>query len=271
MTAILRRLPHVWQQLVKSNALVETNPSHIAHENYLQKLRIGIHRVEPALRETIIKASRDVAAKQQSTSSRNVIIEVEDASVLEDVPMWMQGDPDLNTDAKLRQREKLRYHRRVLDGLNDIYLAAMASQQALEGGGELPTELSEAGHAMMMIRVYKLMIKAYDADDARKSIAEDWANDSKGAKTISRKGVFDSFFELADACEALRLNAPCGCIWFQMRPRSTADQGRPIVRRDLMHRPVCVRSLSEGAVVQVGPDSAWADRPGLEGRIGHHI
>ena len=209
MTAFLRRLPHVWQQLIASNALVEKNPLHNKHERYLQKLRVGAHMVDPWLRETLAKAASKEATVQSPTveAPHGVVLEVEDASVLADVPLWMQGDPELNTDTKIRQREKLRYHRRVLDALNDIYLAAMHSQHSFTNEEHLPTELSRDGHALMMIRVYKLMIKEYDPEQALKSIGEDWDNDSKGAATISRKGVFDSFFQLADTCELLLKNA----------------------------------------------------------------
>ena len=50
----------------------------------------------------------------------------------------------------------------------------------------------------MLVRIYKVMIKEYDPDDAAKSIAEDWERDSAGTGSLSRKKFCDAFFELAD-------------------------------------------------------------------------
>ena len=50
----------------------------------------------------------------------------------------------------------------------------------------------------MLHRIYKVMIKDYDARDADASIAEDWARDSNGGHGLSRKQFCNAFFELAD-------------------------------------------------------------------------
>lgn len=77
-----------------------------------------------------------------------------------------------------------------------------AAQRSVHSGDPDSDELHQEGHAIMLRRIYRVMIKQFDAADAEKTIAEDWKSDSKGAPTLSRRRFCDAFFELADTWTA---------------------------------------------------------------------
>eukprot|EP00900_Chrysochromulina_parva_P019804 jgi/Chrpa1/27825/Chrysochromulina_OHIO_Genome00027127-RA len=129
-----------------------------------------------------------------------IVTSVDDAAELEKVEYWQQGDASLATKEKMEARQALRHHKVVLEALQMYWEAA---QRSLHSGGDpSANELHQEGHALMLRRIYRVMIKDFDPDECERSIAEDWARDTKGKETLSRKLFCDAFFELADTWTA---------------------------------------------------------------------
>jgi hypothetical protein len=191
-----------------------------SHERYMRLLRAGAKHGDAVVRAFGAK-SRTQAMRLEAEAhmaSGAVIMEVESAEEVDAIPLWMQGDASLQTEEKLRQRQQLRYDRNVLRVLQKWWEAA---QRSLQSGGDLSADtLHEEGHAMMLRRIYRVMIQGYNDDEAAKTIAEDWRNDTKGEAGLSRRRFCDAFFELG-ACPLvpsptparrdLAVTRPAGC------------------------------------------------------------
>ena len=52
----------------------------------------------------------------------------------------------------------------------------------------------------MLKRVYRIMIKEFNAEEAESAIAQDWERDSRGTGGLSRKLFCDAFFECVKLC-----------------------------------------------------------------------
>ena len=167
------------------------------YSKYTQLLRHGA-KTSPAVRAFAVQGEvkRKEEAHQLALESGEVIHTVSDESELENVEFWQQGDVSLATKDKLAQREELRYHPRVLEALQSFWEAAQRSLQS--GGDASASELHREGHAIMLKRIYRVMIKHFDQDDCDRCIADDWKRDTKGKDVLTRKAFCDAFFELAD-------------------------------------------------------------------------
>ncbi|KOO22473.1 hypothetical protein Ctob_001449 [Chrysochromulina tobinii] len=149
-----------------------------------------------------IKASTRTAAveAEQLLDAGGVVTSVDDAADLEKTEYWQQGDASLATKEKMEARQALRYNKHVLAALQLYWEAA---QRSLHSGGDpSANELHQEGHALMLRRIYRVMIKDFDPADCERCIAEDWARDAKGKDLLTRKAFCDAFFELADTWTA---------------------------------------------------------------------
>jgi len=167
------------------------------HSVYLQKLRAGTKAGIPVrtldVHGTVHRAT---AESQRLVQGGAVVTAVADESELAQVAFYLQGDASLATEEKMQRRQELRYHRLVLESLQSLWEAAQRSLQS--GGDTSASELHRDGHALMLRRVYRLMIRDFDDADCDRWIAEDWSHDSRGRAALCRKSFCDAFFELAD-------------------------------------------------------------------------
>ena len=171
------------------------------HSEYIQKLRKGV-KGSPAVAAFNLHANARRASDEahQLMAAGGIVTSVDDAAELEKVEYWQQGDASLATKEKMEARQALRHHKVVLEALQMYWEAA---QRSLHSGGDpSANELHQEGHALMLRRIYRVMIKDFDPDECERSIAEDWARDTKGKETLSRKLFCDAFFELADTWTA---------------------------------------------------------------------
>ena len=171
------------------------------HSGYIDKLRTGVKGMG-ALVAFDIKASTRTAAveAEQLLDAGGVVTSVDDAADLEKTEYWQQGDASLATKEKMEARQALRYNKHVLAALQLYWEAA---QRSLHSGGDpSANELHQEGHALMLRRIYRVMIKDFDPADCERCIAEDWARDAKGKDLLTRKAFCDAFFELADTWTA---------------------------------------------------------------------
>ena len=166
-----------------------------SHSKYMAKLRAGAKHSSSIMRILGAKTTASSAANDAADVMRAgiAVTDVDNDDELAKLEMWQQGDASLATEEKLRERQALRHDRRVLEALQAFWEAA---QRSLHSGGDPnANELHQEGHAVMLRRIYRVMIRTFDPADAEKTIAEDWRNDCKGAPTLSRKRFCDAFFE----------------------------------------------------------------------------
>ena len=179
-----------------------------ARSAYMDKLRAGVKHQESVMRALGAKSQAAIAAEEAERwlASGDVVTTVESRAELEELEMWQQGDASLSTREKMLERQALRHDRRVLEALQAFWEAAQRSMQS--GGDASASTLHKEGHAIMLRRVYRVMIRNYDPVEAERAIEEDWRNDTKGADVLTRKRFCDSFFELAvrfSSVHAIRL------------------------------------------------------------------
>ena len=186
-----------------SNILVLLKKSKaLDSSGYTQLLRNGV-KLSPTARAFSVGAqvNNQVQQARQALTSGLVVHAVEDEADLAEIEYWRQGDASMATAEKIAQRQALRYDRHVLEALQALWEAA---QRSLQSGGDVYADALHAeGHALMLRRVYRVMLKDFDAADCERCIADDWERDAKGKSTLTRKHFGDAFFELADTwvCE----------------------------------------------------------------------
>ena len=182
-------------------------PGSDSHSSYLAKLRGGVRMASHAKHnqwESRESKRRTAAEAHKLVKDGTVVLEQKDG---DDAAFWQQGDMSLYTEENLAKRFKLRFEPRVLAVLQQFWDAALSSVKQLssttstmgrfDGSGSAPV-LGREGYAIMMRRVYRILLKTWDASDAEKTIAEDWLSDTRGADGLTREGFCDSLFELID-------------------------------------------------------------------------
>ena len=122
-------------------------------QRYLQTLRAGAKHADSVIRAlgTNTQTARLVEDAQRALESHDVVATVETAEELEKLEMWQQGDISLATEEKLKERQALRYDRRVLEQLQRFWEAAQNSIQS--SGDDSADSLNQEGHAIMLRRI----------------------------------------------------------------------------------------------------------------------
>ena len=172
-------------------------------DRYLGVLRSGVkHLIMMDGVARVFDAHSTARAAAEATArailEQRTVVQVTTVEELEALPLWQQGDVSLATEEKLLQRQKLRWDRRVLEVLQAFWEAAVNSlrlaHEACDGD---ETTLHREGHALMLRRIYRVMIKDYDPQSAESAIGEDWERDAKGGGRLSRRHFGDAIFECA--------------------------------------------------------------------------
>ena len=130
-----------------------------SHDRYMAKLRAGARLEGGGVLHMMGVKTRVKDAKEMAQSGL-VMTAVESEKELAKLEMWQQGDVSLATEEKVRERQALRHDRRVLEALQAFWEAA---QRSLHSGGDPnANDLHQEGHAIMLRRIYRVMIKGYD-------------------------------------------------------------------------------------------------------------
>ena len=168
------------------------------HAQYLERLRVGARTLtfgsELGFHFKVAQSLQDAKTAQQTAS----VVEVSTVEELDELPMWQQGDVSLATVDKMAARQRLRYTPPVRRVLHAFWSAAQRSLQS--GGDESADHLHKEGYALMLQRVYRLLIEEYEPADADAAIEEDWQNDARGDATLSREQFCDAVFQIAVRC-----------------------------------------------------------------------
>ena len=197
MRARAFRLARERQATLEASGLVH-------HATYLRKLQVGVLYggvVENALLDVRVTRATDHCAAL--VRQGQVVVDAE-AGGTDEIALWRQGDTTLSTRTKFEQRLKLRHTPAINAVLHTFWtLAARCSSRdaMLHSGspGLFDVTLGFDDYHALFSRVFTTLVDDYDEDDARKTIEEDFANDSKGDGVLSCSEYCDALFELADS------------------------------------------------------------------------
>ena len=150
-----RELQDIVKRLSRARCLVDGSAAHgsssrttfeapraaVLHSEYLTKLRCG-------MRTRIMQHHRFVAGTAASAaaamSAGVAVTEVESIDSLAELEYWKQGDASLATAEKLREREALRFDRRVVSELNSIWQVVVGSYCRLAEGASVDASTHES-------------------------------------------------------------------------------------------------------------------------------
>ena len=143
--------------------------------------------------QQLLKSKR----RAEGVSTTGFVGEVEDASQLEGVKLWEQGDATMYSQEALDERYQLRH----VPEVRQMLLAWWGSvQELLEASGLETNRLYEREYKIVFGKIYKLMMPAedYDVAEARAAVHDDWYTDSAGVGYLTRESFCEAIFELAD-------------------------------------------------------------------------
>lgn len=145
------------------------------------------------------------------TSSGGAVTEVESQAAAEELEWYQQGNIELYTAERLKQRARLRRDPRVAESLEMWWQAALRGDlsegsRALDGevtgqgngGIDHASSIGFGGYTAFLSRVYRVILRDFEAVEAGMAIEKDWVQDSRGAERLTRTRFLDSLFELAD-------------------------------------------------------------------------
>lgn len=143
--------------------------------------------------QQLIKSKR----RSEGESSTSFVGEVEDASQLEGVKLWEQGDATMYSQEAIDERYQLRH----VPEVRQMLLAWWGSvQELLQASGLETNRLYEREYKVVFGKIYKLMMPAedYDVAEARVAVHDDWEADSAGVGYLTCESFCEAIFELAD-------------------------------------------------------------------------
>ena len=197
------------------------------HVAYLEKLKMGVHlRRQLSLLDRDATCQREVRRVASVVASGAVTTEVEDASQLGGIAFHRQGDAQLSTEERMRERILLRDHPSV----KEVIAAFFTTMQRTPGctqmldsrnpngrvgdAGVDEIAVSEQGYKALFSRAYKLLIEEWDATDAEATIRDDWEHDSGGLGHLLYRAFFAGLFELVDVwCRSIGGVAYARYLW----------------------------------------------------------
>ncbi|KAL1523036.1 hypothetical protein AB1Y20_017998 [Prymnesium parvum] len=108
---------------------------------------------------------------------------------------WETGDLANYTHEMLDLRASLRYHREVVNALEDWW---RAMESILDEHGRRAGLLNRDQYLVVFTKVHLALYPATDRNAAMTSVLADWLVDSAGESCISREVTCDALFDLAD-------------------------------------------------------------------------
>ena len=161
-------------------------------------------RVEQTLSEhaTRVRVHSRANEATATLASNGVTYEVQSNAALESVAFTQQADSSLNTLQAFELRQANRREGQVREALHAWWMVALRTEQQSERGA---TNISKALYLAVYQGIYQALLdeSEYDADEAARSVEEDWHADMKisavaHAGRMERAQFLDSLFEIAD-------------------------------------------------------------------------
>ena len=185
----------------------------VGHAAYLRKLSIGVRHggvVENALVDVRIDRAVSEAARLAEDGSQ-VVTTVGSEAEVGHIAMWQQGDVALATRAKFEERFRLRQAPEINEVLHAFWTAAIRGSGGEErkrmdanSPGLLDMTVGFDEFFALFSRVYQTLMDDFDYEDARKTIWEDFLNDSKGDNLLTHSEYGDSASASDRKCNRMR-------------------------------------------------------------------
>lgn len=144
------------------------------------------------LSETLVR----VKAKQHlaTDGSAGTTLEVQSEDELKALPFWAQGDRDLNTQAALEARARLRKVPAIVAELQRWWDTAQRSMQS--AGDASRDELTRDEYIRMSRLLSKAISHDFDPLEAQQAAEEDWEADASADGRMPRARFMDAIFEV---------------------------------------------------------------------------
>lgn len=173
-------------------------------------LRIA-QKLQNPLLEKLDQTRATTAAAEKV--AEGVVLEIDDASMLQTLAKSQQGDASLHTVKAWEQRFAMRRAPSVRDALHEWWSTIVRTiSLRFKDGDEVCVD------EQTYLRLYRLIYQAlawmegedYDEAEADECGAADWESDSVNG-TMSRNVFLDSIFQIADLYSALAAHASTAC------------------------------------------------------------
>ena len=126
--------------------------------------------------------------------------------VAQNLPFWAQGNGDLNTQAALEARARLRNEPGLVTELQRWWETAQRSLQSVSDTSRDVLSRDEYLHLSRLLS--KALTPKFDPSEAQLAAEEDWEVDSDVDGRMTRGRFMDAIFECARACHAAALSCP---------------------------------------------------------------
>ena len=128
--------------------------------------------------------------------------EVKSAKEAREIPLELQGNDDLYSDKAVEERQKLRYHPRILKALEKFWDTAKASDERSALGGSVEDHIScvrKQAYVQMSMKLYKVCVEDWDEKEAYQNACNEWLEDTRETPDyLSREKFEDAIFGVAD-------------------------------------------------------------------------
>ena len=159
------------------------------------------HRGEGSsgLTSWVAKAKATVRARHAKLHEARMKEKHGDVDIAITLSYQEQYNSELNTEAALLEREKLRHHPKILNELQ-LWWDTLISWAKTTQGRSDATSLNFEEYCQLHRVLYRELLgeDEYDEAEADEAAAEEWQLDCGGAETLEHAEFFNSIFELAD-------------------------------------------------------------------------
>ena len=130
--------------------------------------------------------------------------------VAQNLPFWAQGNGDLNTQAALEARARLRNEPGLVTELQRWWETA---QRSLQSVSDTSCDVLSRDEYIRLSRLLSKALKPkFDSSEAQHAAEGDWEVDSDVDGRVTRGRFMDAIFECARACHAVATPWPCPAL-----------------------------------------------------------
>lgn len=190
--------------------------------------------------------------------------EVSSAEELKNLSRAQQADLSFNTLEAWEQRIALRRHPVVREALHNWWLAVLATLRPGLAEGEVVPVVDKATYIKIYEKIFCELAEqdgeVYDEEEAREYAEEDWREESKDGRTMSREVFLQAVFEIADLhTDSISADGYAGFV-SDLLATCTKDGGVFWVATPPPTPPVPVPTVPTGSIVSTAKQPAAKER-----------
>jgi len=178
------------------------------HGSYLLKLQAGVNiRSHLGTEFDQARIGQEMKLSASLASAGAVVCEVSSEAEVEAIPIWQQGDASLSTADAMRERLHLKRTQAVRAALHEWWalVGVVGDFCCTDEQDELV--LTCRGHQAVYLRIFKILLEEFDANEAAACVAEDWEHDAGSLQGLGQEAFFDSLFECALSTQPAHLGS----------------------------------------------------------------